>query len=132
MPTPTQRTNNVKTLLALAFIAFTISGVSGSASSQKDKLATSASQQGAVNPPSNEVRALWVVRTTLTTPEKIRTMVQAATNNGFNMLIVQVRGRGDAYYRSRHEPRAIELKDQPADFDPLALTLSEAKQRGLK
>jgi uncharacterized lipoprotein YddW (UPF0748 family) len=79
-----------------------------------------------------EVRALWVVRTTLTSPEKIRAMVQAARDNGFNTIIVQVRGRGDAYYHSRKEPRAVELKDQPADFDPLALTLSEAKQRGLK
>jgi uncharacterized lipoprotein YddW (UPF0748 family) len=85
-----------------------------------------------VAPPPNEVRAIWVVRTTLTSPEKIRAMVQAATDNGFNTIIVQVRGRGDAYYRSRREPRAAELKDQPADFDPLALTLSEAKQRGLK
>jgi uncharacterized lipoprotein YddW (UPF0748 family) len=80
----------------------------------------------------HEVRALWVVRTTLTSPEKIRAMVQAAKDNGFNTIIVQVRGRGDAYYRSRREPRAIELKDQAADFDPLAQTLSEAKQRGLK
>jgi len=59
-------------------------------------------------------------------------MVQSAAANGFNTLIVQVRGRGDAYYRSRREPRAIELKDQPAEFDPLAVTLADAKQRGLK
>ena len=81
---------------------------------------------------AGEVRALWVVRTTLTSPEKIRAMVQSAAVNGFNTLIVQVRGRGDAYYRSRWEPRATELKDQPAEFDPLAVTLAEAKQRGLK
>ena len=85
-----------------------------------------------VSPPPNEVRALWVVRTTLTSPEKIRTMVQSAKDNGFNTIIVQVRGRGDAYYRSRREPRAVELRDQPMEFDPLALTLSEAKRRGLK
>ena len=86
--------------------------------------------QSAVKP--GEVRALWVVRTTLTSPEKIRAMVQAAKDNGFNTIIVQVRGRGDAYYRSRKEPRAMELKDQPIEFDPLAVTLSEAKQRGLR
>ncbi|MDX6612507.1 MAG: hypothetical protein QOD75_1693 [Blastocatellia bacterium] len=85
-----------------------------------------------VAPPPNEVRALWVVRTTLTSPERIRTMVNAAADNGFNTIIVQVRGRGDAYYRSHREPRANELKDQPADFDPLAVTLTEAKRRGLK
>jgi uncharacterized lipoprotein YddW (UPF0748 family) len=82
--------------------------------------------------PNGEVRALWVVRTTLTSVPKIQAMVKAAADNGFNTLIVQVRGRGDAYYRSRHEPRAVELKDQPSDFDPLAVTLAEAKQRGLK
>ena len=80
----------------------------------------------------NEVRALWVVRNTLTSPEKIHRMVESAANAGFNTLIVQVRGRGDAYYRSRWEPRAVELKDQPPDFDPLELTIAEAHRRGLK
>ena len=82
--------------------------------------------------PDNEVRALWVVRTTLTSPEKIQQLVNTAAGNGFNTLIVQVRGRGDAYYKSRVEPRAIELKDQPLSFDPLALTIAEAHRRGLK
>ena len=79
-----------------------------------------------------EVRALWVVRTTLTSPDKIHQLVNAAADNGFNTLIVQIRGRGDAYYNSRVEPRAAELKDQPASFDPLALTITEAHRRGLK
>ena len=82
--------------------------------------------------PTPEVRALWVVRNTLTSPEKIYKMVESAATSGFNTLIVQVRGRGDAYYRSRWEPRAIELKDQPQDFDPLQLTIAEAHRRGLK
>ena len=59
-------------------------------------------------------------------------MVEKATANNFNTLIVQIRGRGDAYYRSRREPRALELKDQPQNFDPLAVTLTEARRRGLK
>jgi uncharacterized lipoprotein YddW (UPF0748 family) len=81
---------------------------------------------------AGEVRALWVVRTTLTSPEKIQQLVNAAADNGFNTLIVQIRGRGDAYYKSNVEPRASELKDQPASFDPLAVTLAEAHKRGLK
>ncbi|HET9478943.1 MAG TPA: family 10 glycosylhydrolase, partial [Pyrinomonadaceae bacterium] len=72
------------------------------------------------------------MRTTLTSPEKIHKLVNDAADNGFNTLIVQIRGRGDAYYKSKVEPRAIELKEQPADFDPLALTLSEAHKRGLR
>jgi uncharacterized lipoprotein YddW (UPF0748 family) len=79
-----------------------------------------------------EIRALWVVRTTLTSPEKIRQLVNSAADNGFNTLIVQIRGRGDSYYNSRVEPRALELEDQPPTFDPLAFTLAEAHKRGLK
>lgn len=82
--------------------------------------------------PDNEVRALWVVRTTLTSPEKIQAMTRSAKENGFNTIIVQVRGRGDAYYQSRYEPRAIELNDQPRDFDPLAVTIAAARKEGLK
>jgi uncharacterized lipoprotein YddW (UPF0748 family) len=81
---------------------------------------------------AGEVRALWVVRTTLTSPAKIQQLVSSAADNGFNTLIVQIRGRGDAYYSSHVEPRAVELKDQPAAFDPLALTITEAHRRGLK
>ncbi len=89
-------------------------------------------QAARVAPPANEVRALWVVRTTLTLPAKIREMVGRAHAAGFNTLIVQVRGRGDAYYRSRWEPRATALKDQSASFDPLATTITEARRLGLR
>lgn len=82
--------------------------------------------------PENEVRALWVVRDTLTSPESVTTMVGRAKTAGFNTLIVQVRGRGDAYYNARWEPRAHVLASQPSDFDPLALTIKEAHAAGLK
>lgn len=78
-----------------------------------------------------EVRALWVVRDALTHPDSIRAMVRRAHEHGFNTLIVQVRGRGDAYYAARWEPRAPALAEQPATFDPLALVLSEAHARGI-
>jgi len=79
-----------------------------------------------------EVRAVWVIRTTLTSPDKITGMVRRAKEAGFNTLIVQVRGRGDAYYTSRWEPRADELKDTPAAFDPFAQVVEEAHKAGLK
>jgi len=78
-----------------------------------------------------EVRGLWVVRTTLQTPEGIRAMVASAADGGFNTLIVQVRGRGDAFYASRWEPRAEGLALTDPAFDPLALTIAEAHARGL-
>jgi uncharacterized lipoprotein YddW (UPF0748 family) len=78
-----------------------------------------------------QTRALWVTRTTLTSPESIRQMVAAAQAGGFNTLLVQVRGRGDAYYNSTIEPRANELAAKPA-FDPLAVVLEDAHAAGLK
>lgn len=81
------------------------------------------------NHDAGEVRALWVVRTTLDHPDSIMAMINRAHDNGFNTLIVQVRGRGDAFYNARWEPRAESIKD-PA-FDPLAFTIKEAHKRGI-
>ena len=78
-----------------------------------------------------QTRALWVTRATLTSPESIRQMVAAAEAGGFNALLVQVRGRGDAYYAGTIEPRAPELAGKPS-FDPLATVLADAHAAGLK
>ena len=119
--------------LAISWLLLTVVAVSVALSAgriQRRGFSANTSSQS-ISPP-NEVRALWVVRNTLTSPETIHRMVESAATAGFNTLIVQVRGRGDAYYRSRWEPRAVELKDQPPDFDPLELTIAEAHRRGLK
>jgi uncharacterized lipoprotein YddW (UPF0748 family) len=79
-----------------------------------------------------ETRALWVVRHTMTSPDAVRNLVRRAQSNGFTDLVVQVRGRGDAYYNSSLEPRAEELASQPGSFDPLALVVDEAHRAGLK
>lgn len=79
----------------------------------------------------HEVRALWVVRTTLTSPAAIATMVSAARRGGFNTLLVQVRGRGDAYFQQGIEPRPAALAAQPT-FDPLATTIAKAHESGLQ
>lgn len=80
---------------------------------------------------ADEVRALWVVRTTLSSPAAIATMVESAKAGGFNTLLVQVRGRGDAYFLGGVEPRPSTLSSQPA-FDPLAETIARARQAGLQ
>jgi uncharacterized lipoprotein YddW (UPF0748 family) len=79
-----------------------------------------------------ETRTLWVVRTTMSSPDSVRELVRRAKENGFTDLIVQVRGRGDAYYESSIEPRAEALTQHPAGFDPLALTIEEAHREGIK
>jgi uncharacterized lipoprotein YddW (UPF0748 family) len=72
------------------------------------------------------VRGLWVVRTGLVSPQAIDEVVEAAYQGGFNTLFAQVRGRGDAFYRSRLVPRSELLAGQPGSFDPLAYLLERA------
>ena len=79
-----------------------------------------------------EVRAIWVVRTSMTSPGSIAAMVDAARAGGFNTLLVQIRGRGDAYYVGGPEPRAEALAALPPGFDPLAETLTRAKAAGMQ
>jgi len=85
-----------------------------------------------VAPALTGVRGLWVQRTSLTSAKSITAMVSAAKAGGFNTLLVQVRGRGEAFYTSAVEPRASELDAQPASFDPLALTIELAHAADLR
>ncbi|MDA0329046.1 MAG: family 10 glycosylhydrolase [Gemmatimonadetes bacterium] len=77
-----------------------------------------------------EVRALWVVRYTMTSESTVRDMVDRAERAGINTLIVQVRGRADAFYRSGLEPRAEPMRGE-GGLDPLELTIQEAHRRGM-
>ena len=78
------------------------------------------------------MRALWVTRGSLVSPATVGDMVRSAAASGFNTLPVQVRGRGDAYFASRVEPRAAALSTQPPSFDSLAATLALARAEGLR
>ncbi len=87
---------------------------------------------GTANVTRGEIRAMWVVRDSMTSPQKIRNTVALAKKHRFNTLFVQVRGRGDAFYDSRFEPRSEELAGQPLDFDPLATVVTEGHKAGLE
>ena len=86
---------------------------------------------GTLHAQPEQTRALWVTRTTLASPESIKRMIASADAGGFNTVLVQVRGRGDAYYSSTVEPRASELASKPA-FDPLAAVIEHAHANGIK
>jgi len=83
-------------------------------------------------PAGSETRGLWVLRSSLTSPAAIAALVRTAKDQGFNTLLVQVRGRADAYYTTDLEPRASDLARQPAAFDPLATLLAEARPQGIR
>jgi hypothetical protein len=79
----------------------------------------------------SEVRALWVTRQSLASPELIAAMVESARTNRFNTLLVQARARGDAYFNGGVEARAAALDRQPSSFDPLQTVLMRAHAAGL-
>lgn len=62
-------------------------------------------------------KALWVVRDRIISQRACDDLLADAVERGIRQLVVQVRGRGDAYYRSTLEPRAEALADN--GFDPL-------------
>lgn len=81
--------------------------------------------------PNSEVRAAWVVRFALASRDDIDRAIDYATRARFQLLFVQVRGRGDAFYRSRLEPAGAELLQPTDTFDPLAYFLERAHAQGI-
>lgn len=68
-----------------------------------------------------------MVRDRLTSPEAVEALCREARDAGIGTLVVQVRGRGDAYYKTALAPRAEALSSAPPEFDPLAEVLRRAK-----
>jgi len=73
---------------------------------------------------------LWVVRNGILTPEAVDQVVKRAAEQHARGLLVQVVGRGDAYYRSDLLPRSEALP--PGDFDPLGRIVEKAHAAGLE
>jgi len=73
-------------------------------------------------------RYLWVVRDALTSPESIDSLLSRASLSGANGLVVQVVGRGEAYYRSEVLPAA----DYSGTDDPLRYLIARARPMGME
>ncbi len=81
-------------------------------------------------PDAPEVRSLWVLSSTLMSPDAIQLAVTTAADAGFNTLFVQVRARGDAMFLGGVEPVGV-VSLERAGFDPLAEVLRQAGEVGL-
>lgn len=73
--------------------------------------------------------SLWVVRHEISSREKIDLLLSTVKKTGIKNLFVQVRGRGDAYYKSAHEPAAF---DVTPDFDPLEYIINRTTGTDIK
>jgi len=73
---------------------------------------------------------VWVVRHNLNDPASIDRVIRFAAAHGFKQMVVQVRGRGYAYYDSGIVPKAPNITKP--DFDPLAYAVHEGHMAGLE
>lgn len=73
---------------------------------------------------------MWVVRDQIRTSESIDKIIDFAKRNHFTDLFVQVRGRGDALYRSAFVPKAENMLS--GNFDPLQYFLDHAHPHSIK
>lgn len=90
-----------------------------------------------------EVRALWISRFDLGSPPvkraQLEYLIGRAADAGFNVILLQVRATGDAYYTPGLEPwsyrltssRVADLGRDPG-WDPLATAIELAHRRGIE
>lgn len=97
-------------------------------------------------PPKPKRLYLWVIRHALEDTVAFAALADSARSVGVTDLLVQVRGRGEAYYRSRSEPAprpletepppAVLIGDRPSEeslrYDPLAAAIRIAGERGMR
>jgi len=88
-----------------------------------------------------EARGMWMSRFEYASKSpdsakgKITRLFEKARHAKFNMVFLQVRGNGDAYYRSAHEPWAESLTGtfgKDPGWDPLQYAVDEAHRLGLE
>ena len=81
-----------------------------------------------------EGRGIWVTRWEYGSRQDVVHVMDACAAAGLNIIYWQVRGRGDALYRSTIEPWASELGSLGEDpgWDPLEVALEEAHARKLE
>lgn len=81
-------------------------------------------------PATGPVDYLWVLRTSLVRAGEVPRLVQRAKEMGVRGILVQVVGRGDAWYHSDHLPEAEPILGQGRD--PLGEILPLAHAAGLE
>jgi uncharacterized lipoprotein YddW (UPF0748 family) len=84
-----------------------------------------------VTPEFAPMRAIWVTRWEYRTETDVRDIVSRSADAGFDTILFQVRGEATAFYDSAKEPWARELGGEDPGFDPLAVAIEVAHERGV-
>lgn len=82
-----------------------------------------------------ETRAVWVTRWACKSPQDVTVLFSNLAEMGVNTVFFQVRGAGDAFYRSSFEPWSEILTGtlgKDPGWDPLETAVSEGHRLGLQ
>ncbi len=120
-----------------------VTGVAEGIASIKAKTGTVASDsiEVTVGDPSTgknyEVRAIWVTRFAYSNQNDVVRVINDAADSGFNVVYFQIRGAGDAYYKSQLVPWAARLSSpqtlgKDPGWDPLQVAIDTAHARGIQ
>lgn len=84
---------------------------------------------------NTEFRAVWVTRFHYNTRVAVESLINKAADAGFNVVFFQIRGNGDAYYKSALAPWAQKLTGtlgKDPGWDPLQTAIDAARARGIE
>jgi hypothetical protein len=94
-----------------------------------------ADPDAAIDPEPAELRGVWITRFAYSSQAGLEAIIDRAAAANFNAVFVQVRGNGDAYYRSAHEPWARNLTGvlgRDPGWDPLQVAIDRARLHGME
>lgn len=82
-----------------------------------------------------ELRGVWITRFAYASQAGLEAIIDRAAAAHMNAVFVQIRGEGDAYYRSAHEPWARRLSGvlgRDPGWDPLQVAIDRAHGHGME
>jgi uncharacterized lipoprotein YddW (UPF0748 family) len=82
-----------------------------------------------------EMRAVWITRFAYSTQAQLEAIIDRAAAANFNAVFVQIRGEGDAFYRSSLEPWSRLLTGtfgRDPGWDPLQVAIDRAHAHGME
>lgn len=127
----------MKRLLVLAILTAcsSPSGVEPDAGTVDVDASLDASVDDAPPAVRGEMRGIWITRFAWTTRAQLEAIIDRAAAANFNAVFVQIRGEGDAYYNSAHEPWARRLTGtlgRDPGWDPLQVAIDRAHGHGME
>src|SRR5690349_24702176 len=85
--------------------------------------------------PAGELRGVWITRFAYSSRAQLEGIIDRAAAANMNAVFVQIRGEGDAYYHSTHEPWSKRLSGtlgRDPGWDPLQVAIDRAHMHGME